>query len=298
MHDTDPTRSDKPTRILIVDDEPAVREALARSLEFEGYEISTARDGLDALEQLRIAHPDLILLDVMMPGLDGLAAARRIRAQGDTVPILMLTARDAVGDRIVGLDNGADDYLPKPFAGDELLARVRALLRRSTRLATPVPAQRDPRLSYGSPAHPRLSYGSPAHRRLSFEDVTMDLATREVVRAGRRLDLTKTEYALLKLFMTHPRQVLTRTDILRDVWGFNFEPASNTLDVYVMYLRRKTEASGLPRLIHTERGTGYVLRAPKEPVQPVGNPPVAPTTPMAQVPRVARVSPGAQVGVR
>ncbi|MDX6314100.1 MAG: two-component system, OmpR family, response regulator MprA [Streptomyces sp.] len=249
----DATQTDNPARILIVDDEPAVREALARSLEFEGYEVDTAKDGMDALHQLETEHPDLILLDVMMPVLDGLAAARRIRAKGDTVPILMLTARDAVGDRIVGLDNGADDYLPKPFAGDELLARVRALLRRSAPVP-PVPSQH-------TPGSPHAANG--AKQQLAFEDVAMDLRTREVTRGGKRLDLTKTEYALLKLFMAHPRQVLSRAAILREVWGFDFEPTSNTLDVYVMYLRRKTEAGGLPRLLHTERGTGYVLRPPK-----------------------------------
>ncbi|WP_127357205.1 response regulator transcription factor [Actinacidiphila soli] len=249
----DATQTENPARILIVDDEPAVREALTRSLEFEGYEVDTAKDGMDALHQLETEHPDLILLDVMMPVLDGLAAARRIRAKGDTVPILMLTARDAVGDRIVGLDNGADDYLPKPFAGDELLARVRALLRRSAHLP-PVQSQ-------GPPGSPHAASGSK--QQLTFEDVAMDLRTREVTRGGKRLDLTKTEYALLKLFMAHPRQVLSRAAILREVWGFDFEPTSNTLDVYVMYLRRKTEAGGLPRLIHTERGTGYALRSPR-----------------------------------
>lgn len=256
------TQTENPARILIVDDEPAVREALTRSLEFEGYEVDTAKDGQDALQQLETEHPDLILLDVMMPVLDGLAAARRIRAKGDTVPILMLTARDAVGDRIVGLDNGADDYLPKPFAGDELLARVRALLRRSAPVVPPQP-QRDGLRPSVSGAGSGFGSGSTARQQLAFEDVAMDLRTREVTRDGKRLDLTKTEYALLKLFMAHPRQVLSRAAILREVWGFDFEPTSNTLDVYVMYLRRKTEAGGLPRLIHTERGTGYVLRPPK-----------------------------------
>jgi two-component system response regulator MprA len=256
------TQTENPARILIVDDEPAVREALTRSLEFEGYEVDTAKDGQDALQQLETEHPDLILLDVMMPVLDGLAAARRIRAKGDTVPILMLTARDAVGDRIVGLDNGADDYLPKPFAGDELLARVRALLRRSAPVVPPQP-QRDGLRPSVSGAGSGFGSGSTARQQLAFEDVAMDLRTREVTRGGKRLDLTKTEYALLKLFMAHPRQVLSRAAILREVWGFDFEPTSNTLDVYVMYLRRKTEAGGMPRLIHTERGTGYVLRPPK-----------------------------------
>ncbi|MDX3227171.1 response regulator transcription factor [Streptomyces sp. ME19-01-6] len=252
MHETART-----ARILVVDDDPAVRDALSRTLRFEGYEVDTAQDGLEALA--RLEHParleqgpvDLVLLDVMMPGLDGLAVARRIRAGGDTVPIMMITARDSVGDRIVGLDNGADDYLTKPFAGEELLARVRALVRRTAPLQ-PAPRQPAPR---PTPTRPE-----PAAR-LSFEDVTLDPRTRQVTRAGRRLDLTKTEYALLKLFLSRPRQVLTRAAILRDVWGFAFEPTSNTLDVYVMYLRRKTEARGEPRLLHTVRGVGYVLRA-------------------------------------
>ncbi|WP_086860160.1 response regulator transcription factor [Streptomyces milbemycinicus] len=249
MHET--------ARILVVDDDPAVREALGRTLRFEGYEVDTAQDGLEALTRLRHparseqGPPDLVLLDVMMPGLDGLAAARRIRSGGDTVPIMMVTARDSIGDRIVGLDNGADDYLTKPYVGEELLARVRALLRRGAhRPAVPaVPA------GAGLPTLPE-----PAAR-LSFEDVTLDSHTRQATRAGRRLDLTKTEYALLKLFLSRPREVLTRAAILRDVWGFDFEPTSNTLDVYVMYLRRKTEAGGEPRLLHTVRGVGYVLRA-------------------------------------
>jgi two-component system, OmpR family, response regulator MprA len=266
MRDTDPTRSLKPARILIVDDEPAVREALSRSLEFEGYEVRTARNGMAALEQTRLWPPDLVLLDVMMPVLDGLATARRIRARGDTVPILMLTARHAIGDRIAGLDNGADDYVIKPCAGDELLARVRALLRRGSRRAivrAPRAANGPSYAAYGGRRGPRPA--TPRNRQqLVFEDLTMHLSTRQVLRADRRLDLTKTEYALLKLFMTHPGQVLGRAAILRDVWGFHFAPNSNTLDVYVMYLRRKTEAGGLPRLIHTERGTGYALRAPRD----------------------------------
>ncbi|MGY0060534.1 response regulator transcription factor [Streptomyces sp. LZ34] len=244
MHET--------ARILVVDDDPAVRDALSRTLRFEGYDVDTAQDGLEALARLehlaRIGPGplDLVLLDVMMPGLDGLAVARRIRAGGDTVPIMMVTARDSVGDRIVGLDNGADDYLTKPFAGEELLARVRALLRRGT---------------HGPAAAPMRAQPARAAAHLSFEDVTLDSGTRQVTRAGRRLDLTRTEYALLKLFLSRPRQVLTRAAILRDVWGFDFEPTSNTLDVYVMYLRRKTEAGGEPRLLHTVRGVGYVLRA-------------------------------------
>jgi len=183
--------------------------------------------------------PDLVLMDVTMPGLDGLAATRRLRASGCTIPILMITGRNAVGDRIVALDNGADDYLMKPFAIEELLARVRALLRRSP--------QREPR--------PSPLAG------LSFEDVHLDPRTRTVTRADRRLDLTKTEFALLEYLLRRPGLVLGRVQILKDVWGFDFEPTSNTLDVYVMYLRRKLESRGEPRLIHTVRGMGYTLRA-------------------------------------
>ncbi|GGP61935.1 response regulator transcription factor [Streptomyces abikoensis] len=231
-----------PARILIVDDEPAVREALRRSLAFEGYATELAVDGLDAVEKVADRRPDLIVLDVLMPRMDGLTAARRMRASGVTVPILMLTARDTVGDRVTGLDAGADDYLVKPFELDELLARIRALLRRSSYAASAAPADTD----------------SPT---LSFGDLRMDLATREVTRGARRVELTRTEFTLLELFLTHPRQVLTREQILKSVWGFEFEPSSNSLDVYVMYLRRKTEAGGEPRLVHTVRGVGYVLRA-------------------------------------
>ncbi|MDT0544154.1 MULTISPECIES: response regulator transcription factor [Streptomyces] len=246
MHET--------ARILVVDDDPAVRDTLGRTLRTEGYAVDTAQDGLEALDRLEQGPPDLVLLDVMMPGLDGLTVARRIRAAGDTVPIMMVTARDSIGDRIVGLDNGADDYLTKPFAGEELLARVRALLRRGAHRPAPAPA-------LASALVPAAGAAPQPPARLSFEDVMLDPGTRQVTRAGRLLELTKTEYALLKLFLTRPRQVLTRAVILRDVWGFDFEPASNTLDVYVMYLRRKTEAGGEPRLLHTVRGVGYVLRA-------------------------------------
>jgi two-component system response regulator MprA len=225
-------------RVLVVDDEPALREALQSSLEFEGYKVDLAEDGAEGLDMIgRVAY-DAVLLDVMMPRLDGLTACRRLRAGGNHVPVLMLTARDAVGDRVSGLDAGADDYLVKPFELDELLARVRALLRRSA-LASPA-----------AEAGGGLSYG----------DLRMDTVTREVTRGDRTLDLTRTEYLLLELFLTHPRQVLTREQILSDVWGFDFEPSSNSLDVYVMYLRRKTEAAGEPRVIHTVRGVGYVLR--------------------------------------
>ncbi|MEV0233009.1 response regulator transcription factor [Nonomuraea sp. NPDC050786] len=229
----------EPARLLVVDDEPALREALQSSLEFEGYKVVTANDGLAALEALAQEPYDAVLLDVMMPRLDGLTACRRLRASGNHIPVLMLTARDAVGDRVSGLDAGADDYLVKPFELDELLARVRALLRRGA-LRAPTPDGGD-----------ALSYG----------DLRMDLATREVTRGERRLDLTRTEYLLMELFLSHPRQVLTRDQILSEVWGFDFEPTSNSLDVYVMYLRRKTEAGGEPRVIHTVRGVGYVLRA-------------------------------------
>ncbi|MCY0921021.1 MULTISPECIES: response regulator transcription factor [unclassified Streptomyces] len=229
-------------RILVVDDEPAVREALRRSLAFEGYGARTAVDGLDALDQADSYAPDLIVLDIQMPRMDGLTAARRLRAAGSTTPILMLTARDTVGDRVTGLDAGADDYLVKPFELDELFARVRALLRRS---------------SYAAPA----AGGPEPENALTFGDLRMDLATREVTRAGRPVELTRTEFTLLEMFLAHPRQVLTREQILKTVWGFDFEPSSNSLDVYVMYLRRKTEAGGEPRLVHTVRGVGYVLRA-------------------------------------
>ncbi|WP_424530892.1 response regulator transcription factor [Sphaerisporangium viridialbum] len=227
-------------RLLVVDDEPALREALQSSLEFEGYKVGLAEDGAEALDALGRERYDLVLLDVMMPRVDGLTACRRLRAAGDQIPVLMLTARDAVGDRVSGLDAGADDYLVKPFELDELFARVRALLRRGARQA---PAA--------------VSDGV-----LSHAGLRMDTTSREVTRDDRPLELTRTEYLLLELFLAHPRQVLTREQILSDVWGFDFEPSSNSLDVYIMYLRRKTEAGGAPRLIHTVRGVGYVLRTP------------------------------------
>ncbi|MFP8885638.1 response regulator transcription factor [Streptomyces mangrovi] len=229
-----------PARVLVVDDEPAVREALRRSLAFEGYETELAADGLEALRRVEAYRPDLVILDVLMPRMDGLTAARRLRARGETVPVLMLTARDTVGDRVTGLDAGADDYLVKPFELDELLARVRALLRRSS--------------------YAREQAGAERTEVLSFAGLRMDLTTREVTRGGRPVELTRTEFTLLEMFMAHPRQVLTREQILKAVWGFDFEPSSNSLDVYVMYLRRKTEAGGEPRLVHTVRGVGYVLR--------------------------------------
>jgi len=225
-------------KILLADDDEDLREGLGRLLRFEGYETVLAEDGRTALDLVRDA-PDLVLMDVSMPGLDGLAATRRIRASGSTVPILMITGRDAVGDRIVALDNGADGYLMKPFAPEELLARVRALLRRSGRPPTPA---------------------RPPSNRLAFEDVTVDLRTRTVTRGTRPLDLTRTEYALLVHLMRHPGKVLSRTQLLKEVWGFDFEPSSNTLDVYVMYVRRKLESRGEPRIVQTVRGMGYSLR--------------------------------------
>ncbi|MFD4989612.1 response regulator transcription factor [Streptomyces sp. NPDC058374] len=241
MPAAEPQDQDREQRILIVDDEPAVRDALRRSLAFEGYGTEVAVDGLDALEKSAAYRPDLIVLDIQMPRMDGLTAARRVRAAQDTVPILMLTARDTVGDRVTGLDAGADDYLVKPFELDELFARVRALLRRS---------------SYAA----ERTDTAPDDDVLAFADLRMDLATREVLRGNRPVELTRTEFTLLEMLLAHPRQVLTREQILKAVWGFDFEPTSNSLDVYVMYLRRKTEAGGEPRLVHTVRGVGYVLR--------------------------------------
>ena len=237
-----PAEGDRdPQRILIVDDEPAVREALQRSLAFEGYDTEVAVDGADALEKATAYQPDLVVLDIQMPRMDGVTAARRIRGAGARTPILMLTARDTVGDRVTGLDAGADDYLVKPFELDELFARIRALLRRS---------------SYAG----GVAGAAEQDEALTFGDLRMDLATREVTRGSRQVELTRTEFTLLEMFMAHPRQVLTREQILKAVWGFDFEPSSNSLDVYVMYLRRKTEADGEPRLVHTVRGVGYVLR--------------------------------------
>jgi two-component system, OmpR family, response regulator MprA len=222
-------------RILVVDDEAAVRESLERSLRFEGYEVVVAGDGAEALERVREDRPDAVVLDLLMPRVDGLEACRRLRARGDDLPVLLLTARDAVADRVSGLDVGADDYLVKPFALEELLARLRALLRRATATAG-------------------------AGGTLAFADLSLELPTREVRRGDRRIVLTRTEFALLELFLRHPRQVLTRAVLLEEVWGFDFETSSNSLEVYVGHLRRKTEAGGEPRLLHTVRGVGYVLR--------------------------------------
>ncbi|MFE0458665.1 response regulator transcription factor [Kitasatospora sp. NPDC058965] len=236
-----------PARLLVVDDEPALRDALESSLAFEGYEVITATDGFEALDAVEREKPDLVLLDIMMPRMDGLTAVRRMRSRGDTAPVLMLTARDAVGDRVTGLDVGADDYLAKPFELDELLARVRALLRRNALAAE---------------AAARAAVVEDESEVLAFADLRMNTATREVTRDNRPVELTRTEFMLLEMFLAHPRQVLTREQILKAVWGFDFEPSSNSLDVYVMYLRRKTEQGGMPRLIQTVRGVGYALRAP------------------------------------
>jgi two-component system response regulator MprA len=226
-------------RILVVDDDRAVRESLRRSLQFNGYQVETAGDGMQALESVTAARPDAMVLDVMMPRLDGLEVCRRLRSTGDDLPILVLTARDAVSDRVSGLDAGADDYLPKPFALEELLARLRALLRR---------AAHDDDAAQKSAAV------------LKFSDLELDPSTRDVRRGERPISLTRTEFALLELLLAHPRQVLTRSRILEDVWGYDFPTSGNALEVYVGYLRRKTELEGEPRLIHTVRGVGYVLR--------------------------------------
>jgi two-component system response regulator MprA len=227
-----------PVKILVIDDERAVRESLRRALELEGYEIELAFDGEEALARLRLESPvDAAILDVLMPGIDGLEVCRRLRTNGNRVPVLMLTARAEVDSRVAGLDAGADDYLPKPFALAELLARLRALLRRA-------------------------GNGDEGSDVLRFADLELDLGTREVRRVGRLIDLTRTEFSLLELFLRNPRQVLTRSIIFERVWGYDFGPSSNSLDVYIGYLRRKTEDGGGTRLIHTVRGVGYALREP------------------------------------
>ncbi len=225
-------------RVLVVDDDAAVRNSLDRALRLNGYTVDLAVDGADALQQLQKDPPDAMVLDVLMPNTDGLEVCRRVRALGDQTPILMLTAQDSVAHRVSGLDAGADDYLPKPFSLDELLARLRALLRRTAREGT--------------------SDDGP----LEFADLRMDLSTFEVFVADRKIELTRTEFSLLELFLRNPHQVLTRDIINERVWGYDFPTSSNSLEVYVGYLRRKLEAEGEPRLLQTVRGFGYVLREP------------------------------------
>jgi two-component system response regulator MprA len=223
-----------PHSVLVVDDDPAIRDAVGRALRLDGYSVTLAGDGLGALREIQAADQDVVLLDIGLPELDGLEVCRRLRTGGRRTPILLLTARDAVADRVEGLDAGADDYLVKPFALDELLARVRALIRRAEPGDTEEP--------------------------LRFADVVMDAERVEVRRGARVLELTRTEYNLLELFLRNPRRVLTRSVILTRVWGYDLGEATNSLDVYVGYLRRKLEAEGEPRLIHTVRGFGYVMK--------------------------------------
>ena len=221
-------------QILVVDDDAAVRDSLRRALQLEGYDVQLAGDGTEALARLEgKGDADAVVLDVLMPQVDGLEVCRRLRATGNAVPVLMLTARDEVSDRVAGLDAGADDYLVKPFALEELLARLRALLRRTNGASTNV---------------------------LRFSDLELDPGTREVLRGGEPIELTRTEFSLLELFLLNPRQVLTRSIIFERVWGYDFGLGSNSLDVYIGYLRRKLEQSGRPRLIQTVRGVGYALR--------------------------------------
>jgi two-component system, OmpR family, response regulator MprA len=222
-------------KVLVVDDDPAVSGALNRALRLEGYEVSLAADGPQALEEIAIRPPDAVILDIGLPTIDGLDVCRRLRAAEDDTPVLMLTARDAINDRVQGLDAGADDYLVKPFALAELLARLRALLRRRP---------------------------EDSGELLRFADLSLDPVTREARRGDRAFTLTRIEFDLLELLLRHPRQVLTRELILDRVWGYTFDSGTNSLAVYVGYLRRKTEEGGESRLIHTARGVGYVLREP------------------------------------
>jgi two-component system response regulator MprA len=226
-------------RILVVEDELAVQSAVSRALRLEQYEVGSAEDGMQALERLASNPYEAIILDIAMPRLDGLEVCRRLRARGDRTPVLMLTARGEIDDRVAGLDAGADDYLVKPFALKELLARIRALLRRTG------------------------DEDEQADRILQFEDLRMDRGSHEVWRGERLLPLTKTEYLLLEMFLRHPRKVLTRSAIFEHVWGYDFGSSSNSLGVYMGYLRRKTEEGPEPRLLHTVRGVGYVLREPR-----------------------------------
>ncbi len=221
-------------RILVVDDEPSVRRAVRRALVLAGYAVTLAEDGEQALSMLAVQSPDAVVLDVLMPSVDGLEVCRRLRATGDRTPVLMLTARDSVADRVCGLDAGADDYVVKPFALEELLARLRALMRRTG--------------------------DAPSDTALRFADLVLDGAARRGFRGDRTIELTRTEFALLELLMSNPRIVMTRATIHERIWGYDFGPGSNALGVYVGYLRRKLEAGGEPRLIQTVRGVGYVLR--------------------------------------
>jgi len=221
-------------KVLVVDDEPAVRRALERALRLENHDVMLAADGEEALDALADAPADAVILDIAMPRLDGLEVCRRMRRGGDKTPVLMLTARDAIDDRVLGLDVGADDYLVKPFALRELQARLRALLRRA-----------------GEGTDGEI---------LTYADLMLDPVAHEVKRGDRLIELSRTEFLLLELFMQHPRQVLTRSTIFERVWGYDFGPTSNALGVYMGYLRRKTEAGGEQRLLHTVRGVGYILR--------------------------------------
>lgn len=220
-------------RILLIEDESKIADFIRRGLKLEGYEVDVAYDGDVGLDKAVEAKPDLIILDLMLPGVDGMDVCRSLREAGFEMPILMLTARDAVADRVAGLDAGADDYLVKPFAFDELVARIRALLRRS------------------APAEDEM---------LTFSDLVMNVTTREVKRRERPIELTAKEFDLLETFMRHPRQVLTRDQLYQHVWGYDFSAESNIIEVYIRYLRAKLEEEGEPRLIHTVRGVGYVLR--------------------------------------
>ena len=223
----------EPPRILVVDDDPKIRTVVRRGLAYEGYRVVEAASGEEGLEKAREHLPDLVVLDIMLPGIDGLEVTRRLRSSGDKLAILMLTARDDVPDRVAGLETGADDYLVKPFSFDELLARVHALLRR---------------------------HATSAGEILRFADLELDVDSREARRAGATIALTTTEFNLLLLFMRHPRKVLTRDVIMEHVWAYDFGGESNVLEVYVRYLRTKLEMGGLPRLIQTVRGAGYVLK--------------------------------------
>ncbi|RST04513.1 DNA-binding response regulator [Streptomyces sp. WAC07149] len=221
--------------VLVVEDDPGVRSTLDQLLRFEGYRVVQAADGIQGLAVLDREEPDLALVDVVMPGLDGLSLCRTLRRRGDRLPVLVLTARDQVGDRVAGLDAGADDYLAKPFATEELLARIRALLRRT-------------------------EAGAAASGALAAGDLTLDPAARSAVRGGRLLDLTKTEFDVLELLLAHQGKVLTRSQIYERIWGFDFDTTSRSLDVYIGYLRRKTEEGGAPRIVHTVRNVGYTVR--------------------------------------